>query len=490
MGTAAIPASAAVFAQAPSEPAAVEDATPKLLDDYQQAMFDRRFEAALQVLDQIEIDPGNKRGRAAMDAMRASALLGLKRSAEAEKLIAEADQLAPDLPEISTMLFLNGLIIDRVDVAADALDRLIARFPDVARELDWNQVRYFFSHEPKGQDRRNEDRRIAMAKLGYGGDTETGHSMANNAIQLLVKRGSFAEAAELLRYVREPDMLEDMLIEKRFASLWPQIETYAGPHLKAVSAASINGAQKIYDANPDDPDALQNLVNAFRHAGRYDEAAALRSKLPATSAEMADINERTGWAINNVALALHAKGSADEADQLFAMLNDAPMKEGRWRVSMIINRLELLVSDGKFDKALPLLDATERSATNDGSDYARQLVRRLKFCTLSRSGRAADAEKIRPDMLAHAQDAPGPTIDGLLCAGDIETAQKVALEALQKEQFQSDFVRQLQARPLTNHDPSIWQGKWQELRQRPAIAEAFNRLGRDMPEQFLPEAVH
>jgi hypothetical protein len=172
------------------------------------------------------------------------------------------------------------------------------------------------------------------------------------------------------------------------------------------------------------------------------------------------------------------------------MLNDAPMKEGRWRVSMIINRLELLVSDGKFDKALPLLDATERSATNDGSDYARQLVRRLKFCTLSRSGRAADAEKIRPDMLAHAQDAPGPTIDGLLCAGDIETAQKVALEALQKEQFQSDFVRQLQARPLTNHDPSIWQGKWQELRQRPAIAEAFNRLGRDMPEQFLPEAVH
>lgn len=45
--------------------------------------------------------------------------------------------------------------------------------------------------------------------------------------------------------------------------------------------------------------------------------------------------------------------SVDEADKLFALLNGAAIPDGRWRVSMLINRLELLL--GKPDAAAALV---------------------------------------------------------------------------------------------------------------------------------------
>src|SRR6185369_13356802 len=157
-----------------------------------------------------------------------------------------------------------------------------------------------------------------------------------------------------------------------------------------------------------------------------------------------------------------------------------------WRVSMKINRLELLVEDGKFEKALPLIEPT---AKTEGSPYADQLVRRLRYCTLSSLGRKDEAAKYLPDLMKHAADAPGPTIDGLLCGGDLDKAEQVALDTLGSKDkaagFEKDFIRRLQAHRLTSDDPSVWQGRWQELRAKPAIKQAFDRLGRDLPPEFL-----
>src|SRR5205085_174392 len=80
---------------------------------------------------------------------------------------------------------------------------------------------------------------------------------------------------------------------------------------------------------------------------------------PDSSAAMSSADEQMGWAVNNVALAMHQAGRGADADALFALLNEAPAENAGWRVSMIINRLELLVSDGKFDEAARLLDTTE-----------------------------------------------------------------------------------------------------------------------------------
>jgi hypothetical protein len=201
---------------------------------------------------------------------------------------------------------------------------------------------------------------------------------------------------------------------------------------------------------------------------------------------MADADEDTGWLVNNVAMALHQAGRAEEADALFARLNDAKIPNAGWRVSMEINRVELLVADGKFDRGLALMDATEASARENGNPYSQQLVRRLRYCALSGLGRKGDAAKLLPAMLDHAKDAYHATIDGLLCAGDIDRAEQMALRALGDKKFEEPFVRSLQSIPLPGDDPSIWQGNWKVFHSRPAIQAAFARIGRDLPPAILP----
>ena len=154
-------------------------------------------------------------------------------------------------------------------------------------------------------------------------------------------------------------------------------------------------------------------------------------------------------------------------------------------MSTKINRLELLVSGGRFAQALPLLDLTEASARDDGNDYARQLVRAYKYCAMSGLGRADEAAKLLPDLMKHAADARSPTIDGLLCAGKLDEAEKFTLVSVAEDAFESAFVRNLQRDRFTSDKLSTWARGWKALRQRPAIAKEFERLGRDMPEAFL-----
>jgi tetratricopeptide (TPR) repeat protein len=474
----------------PSKPA--RQSVEQIVSAFYEHLYAGKFDQALSAANRIDPASDNPNGRAIVAAMRASALLGLKRDEEAKRLISEANTLAPDESTVGSTLFLGALVVDRIDIAADAFDRLIARTPDAVNDLDKELVWHFLRNEPKGEEKRNDDRRVALARLGYAGDSTSGDYFTKRAVDILVKRGDIAAARELLPRIDEPQIVENLLVQKRYSALWPDLEARVGPHLEKVRGSSVVSAERAYAEDRNNHENLQLLVDALRHAGRHAEAIALKDKLPLTREAMASADQDQGWVLNNIALSLHEVGRADEADQLFALLNEAPMDEGRWRVSMIINRAELLVADGKFEKALPLLRLTEASAEKDGNPYAQQLVRRLKYCTLSGLGRKAEAAKFRPQLLEHAKDAPGPTIDGLVCGGDLDEAEKLALAWLKDEDkdFGEDFVRGLQARPLTSDDPSVWSKGWRELRNRPAVSAEFQRLGRDMPEQFLPPPIN
>jgi len=466
------------------------DPGDRLIGEFYEHLYAGRYREALDVAKRFKPDKDNRPGQAVAYVMRSTALYALKRDREANGLMKRAYQLVPQEASPARILFFGAVVVQRFDIAADSLDRLLAGFPAEVRDIDKEMMNYFLRNQPEGQDKRNEDRRIAIARIGYGGDA--GDYYASAAVDILLKRGDLAGAALLLSNIDEPTLIENMLIQKRYSALWPRVADIAGPHLSKVRESSVSTAERDYLAGPENHEALQIYANALRHAGRLDDAIALRERLPRTVADMSNADEDMGWAVNNVAIALHEAGQGEEADRLFARLNDATIAEGGWRVSMIINRLEMLVNDGKFERAVPLLDAAQVSAGSDGSPYAQQLVRRLRFCTMSGLGRKADAAKARPELLAHAGDAYHATVDALLCAGELDEAERVALTALKdpdeqkRSSFEEDLVRTLQPIPLTSDDPSKWQGRWAELRRRPAIAREYERLGRDMPADLVP----
>jgi hypothetical protein len=486
LGTLGLMATSAIASTAQSGPTP-ENVADAALAAYTHDFYGGRYERALTDIQNVKVDSDNTPAVALLAALRASALLCLKRNSEAEPLIAQVRKIDWQDPEPDKALFLGGVFSDRIDVAADALNNMIARYPDAARNLNSGPVDYYFSKAPPGQG--TDDQWIALAKLGYGGDTETGHYFTFKGVKLLAQRGDIAGARSLINYVSEPAQIEDLLVMKRFAALWPDAAEVAGPHLSKIGKALVQSAQRRVDQAHDNEYALQNLARALQSAGRLDDAIALKAKLPQTPAEMAKADEQTGWLVDNVAEAMHAAGDWKDADRLFELLNDAPIPNEDWRVNMKINRLGLLIEDGRFDRALPLIEPT---AQTDGSDYAKQVVRVFRYRTYIGLGRAGDAAELLPEILAHAKDAYAATIDGLLCGAQFDTAEKVALQALAADKdgtFAEDFVLGLQVAPLDFDTSSDFTKRWAEFRKRPAIAAAFDRLGRDMPPEFLPQIV-
>jgi hypothetical protein len=442
------------------------------------ALLERDHDDAARQLDQLERAlPDNDGAKGIMLGLRALVAAGRGHDAEATRLLAQSEKLLPDQADLAPMNYIGLLVSGRLKLAGAYLDRMIARYPDKVRELEWSQVRPLLWEETGEPPRTVEDRKIALAQLGFGGNS--GDYLAEEAAGLLLTRGDQAGAAALIRYIDEPTLVEDMLIQRRYAPLWPALEAQAGPQLGRTMDSMVLRAEQKAAADPNDHEAQADLVNAYRKARRYDRLPSVRASLPATSADLAKADEQTGWAINNLAYAFFEQGKWQEADALFASLNGA-IKDS-WRINMLINRVELLTTRGEFARALPLIGEAE---TGDKSPYAAQLLRRLRYCSLVRLGRAAEAAALRPAMMQHAKDARGATVDGLLCAGEIDAAEQLALTLTDKPDDQAVYVRSLQPTPLTSDDPSTWQ-RWSVLRQRPAIAALYQRLGRDLPASLV-----
>lgn len=477
LGTAAI---------VPSGSAAVEqqqsatESAPEFqgyLELYYEHLGAKRFDQAEKVLANFREMARDRRSGDGLAAMLQSPIAAArKKDADARRLLSQGEAALLEAPEILGVVLPAYLMVDRRDFAGMIIDRLIARAPDVARDLppDW----IYASVRDSGESADIVDnRRVGLAEIGFGG--HQGDYLTATAIGTLMKRGDIAGATELLRFIDAPRVVENLLIQRRFAPLWAALSVQAGPGLAKSRESTLQSALQDHAAKPNNAEKLAELISAYRYADRHAEAAALRGKLPVSAADFRAADEQMGWAVNNLALSLHEAGQPDEADQLFASLNEA-LPANNWRVNMMINRVELLVTDGKFAAALPLITAAEKEPK---SPYAEQLLRRLRYCALTRLDRKSEAMALRPDLLSYAKDAPGPTIDGLICAGELEEAERLALLHLGSEEFQDDFVRSLQTKRLTADDPSVW-GGWAALRERPAIASAFERLGRDLPDDL------
>ncbi len=472
----ALPAAAHSEAAAITQP---EVDFSQTLEAYYQALEDKDWAKANKLSAQLSSGGRDNPVLGSFGKwLRSAVEAGQGRTAAAEALLNAQAGTDPAPPELQQPALPAFLIIGREDLAARLLDRLASRSPDMVRELPPEWVMPIIRWRD-GPQREREDRIITLSELGYLG--ERGDWFAKEAVGILLARGAEARAVGLLRYIDDPSTVEDMLVQRRYERLWPALAAQAGPALSKSRDSSVRAAEAARAEDPDNSERLSDLVSAYRDARRLDAALVLKGVLPADAASMTKVDENTGWAINDLALALYDAGRGDEGDALFHALNSA-VPANSWRVSMFINRVEKLVQNGKFAAALPLIAVAEKEPRNA---FADQLLRRLRYCATMKVGQTEAAARLRPAMLEHTKDAPGATIEGLLCAGETDEAEKIALSQIDDESFQSDFVRNLQKEPLTASDASVW-GGWSALRSRPAIAAAFHRLGRDLPAEYLP----
>lgn len=469
--------------------AAAEQQEDSLFKRVMAAIIAGRAESILPELDSAAAAARKSDDRDAeglVVGLRASALLSAGRREDARKAFDLSAQLTKEQGFPNYLRFLISVDKKEWQDASTALDRLVGYYPDIIRDIDPQSAYYYFAENKVTPQAHLDDQRIGLAEIGYAG--ADGDHLTLNAISVLLKRGEIARANELAQFVDDVRRLQEALVDRQYEPLWPAFERHAGDHSERAAASRIRRTKLAVDENPDDQSKLGNLIRALSTAGQTEEALAVGARVGATSTELAALDEDLAWVVNEHALALHRAGKKGEAERRYSELIAANSSK-TWVVGMVINRLELLVEDGNSHVADGLLANAEAVAATFGNPYARQLVRRLKLCNAVALNRKDAVPALTADLRSHAADSEAATIEGLLCAGDLEGAETIALKQFADPEKVSSVLARLQKKPLSRDDPSVWTAHWAKLRTRPAIDAAFAKAGRDLPDRFYVAAV-
>ncbi len=320
-------------------------------------------------------------------------------------------------------------------------------------------------------------------------DAETRDDIVAQLFGLEAEAGHVAEAAALLPRLRSPVAVKSALVDRRYAALWPHIETAAGPNMTSVLRAVADRDQAIFDANPESDTALGGLATSYLINGRFDDVLSLVAPREPDETGYQSMSEDMAWALNAKAYALDALGRPDEAEILFERFATVkPEGPARgWAVNFIINRAIRYVDLGEAEKALAAADFAETVAAESGNDFARMLVRRAKICALAALGHTARIQPVLDEVVARADDAPDVAAAAMLCAKADDKAAEVVLAALRDPARSKAMIDALQAPEFELYgNESTLPSLAERMRKRSDVAPWFDKLGRDMPQGFVP----
>jgi tetratricopeptide (TPR) repeat protein len=315
--------------------------------------------------------------------------------------------------------------------------------------------------------------------------------MASAIIDEEGRIGKFRRAPKLLDKLDSPYQFATYLSMRNFEPIWPQVEKAAGPAMQTVIDRQLKKDMALHRAKPDDGEAYQQAVHALFFAGKFEEVIEFASRIDHSAEGIGKIEENDAWALNVEAYALDSLGRNAEAETIFERLAAIPYDEDKtgWLVSFVINRGSRLVELGQWQRGLEAATLAGTIAEKSGNEYSRMLVRRDKICALVNLGRASETTSLLEEMYSLRKETYATTIAALLCIGDIDRAAQVAIEALSDPVYAEAIVDYLQ-----NPEMQIYYTRSKLPRARDVllvradVRAAYEKVGRDIPDAFIPLA--
>lgn len=425
--------------------------------------------------------------RGLLQMTRAMLLDELKRGDEAVGAINESIRLLPG----STGPLLTGFrILTFRGQEAGAVDLLLR-----AAALDPASVNRFVRDYDLQAITIRLDARQDLAKaqalsdrllaIGWQGDKMVSRAgLARTAMDLRVRQGRFAEARTLIPEITPPAMLYAMLADKRYETLWPDLEAWGGPRLSRSWPIYLREARARWEASHD-PERAEEYVKALAAADRDPEIAATF-----TPVFLAPLDEDKDFplmfAVAQVGNSLGDLGRWDEARRVYANF------ETTWSLDKTVNALNItanetsfLLRQGQSAAALAMADrsiaAAEKAGTEVNSD-ALQTMHGTRVCALAALGRQREAA-VSLGIVAVSQD-PESVAHSYLCLNDLAGARAAVIAGLRDDNRRAAALGAVQPRtPLgapTAYDRTMWT-RWDALRSDRALLAEVARVGRVLP---------
>lgn len=465
----------------------VEEDQQQLMQSAMADLQSGRPAPALKTLDRLLLDVRVPARIATIHQLRAIAFMEKNSVKDAVRAVDAAIAADPtsDFPAI--WAFETGTDTGSLDIAMRGADRLLASNPSAARKLEGQKFFSFIRgvRASLGNDRA-DDYLLRFADVGWGEGAQDHHDgVASSAALVYLKRGKTADAKRLVSHIFDAAALAEVLTDRRFAEIWPEVESRIGSHMEVATGSSVISAENDFRDQPDSPKARQSLMHAYIMAGRLPDGDKVGAEFAKTPEAIAELDESGGWFVNEHAMLLYAMHRDAEADARYAALRAIDIQKSPWLISMVINRVEFLVRKGHYAKAGPLVDEAAALSEKYGSPYARQLVRRLRVCMAA--GLKQPTEASLQDLVAHKADSRGVTAEGYLCVGKTDEAAQLTLAQIDDPEATTQIIGALQPpESVWDGDPSSWRAATHALLSRPDVKDAFLKIGRILPETYWP----
>ncbi len=427
-------------------------------------------------------------GRFSAQLLRLPCLPGAGRFAEVAPLLAELRAQAPDNAMLRGYQILNDVDAGRIPQAADELaaaaDQRSTALTLIPGEL-WRQVAQALTIAGDTTRRDRTALALALADWDPSDRPDLAETLAADAIGALLDTHATEDARALLDRIDKPELLWEMAIERRYAALWPDIETRMGPAGGTAIDGYARTALDAYANAPQDVHATLDAAQAFGDLGRFDDVsvtAAATKIAPGMSEDQIDL----------VLADADAQAAAGHRDAALARLRPfatADLSKMPEAAGALIGFAEQLDEAGRFDEELAVATAGLAAQPSYLSAFGLAWLRRNQVCALVGLKRGAEAKIAADALKAVAADNQAAAIEGLLCDGREAEAAPIAIAALATTEGADRLADQFQPdAALLPHASSRLRLLWAKLLTRGDVKAAFERAARILPKPYWPLA--
>ncbi len=439
---------------------------------------------ALAMLDQ----PTPFRG--AVLCTRAQVLQFLMRYDEARASLEQCRQLLPDDPRVLVGSAFDEAEQRRPVEAAKLLIRAAQLGPDAVRQIPPSSMGMVLRPLRYARaDKVLDDLLASLAASGWErNNPQVFAEVAVPVVRHMIIEGRVADALAMLPSILSPQAGVAMLIDRRYAAIWPQVEAWAGSDLSVQRRALLDGTRAAYQTSRS-PDDFLAYTAALTRTGHRDQAIGeLRAWLAAPPVQT------DPWYRNAVVVRfgrfLGQSGNREEGIARMKAALGGPDASDRSVANIVPNLVIQMLMAKDYAGALSVLDARTPDAGGVEAQPALGYFVALRACALAGAGRKAEADRelLRVQTVYATNDDAVKIAVGCVATPGAQAA--LWIKRAENDETRTDALVELttaRARAAKSMPiDSLDEAALRQVATRADVAAVYDRLGRSLSPNYVP----
>lgn len=462
-----------------------------LASDTDRLMSDKAY--AEQVLARIDklppLSAARPEVRNAVNGIRMIALMGLEQYQEALRVAFELVAARPKEPSLYGAVFQLAALAGKPLEALQIMEKARANADDPQKQSEWieafdtNTV-YALSSRLRKEPNKEARWRLAEALIGLGWPgpdrIEELDGERLTAIEGRLAKGDQAGAKALVAQITTPEPLLRLLLARKNDRLFDGVDRLARMR-QALADYDRSTAERL-KRQPDDLKTLLARTQHLRSVGRDAEALALLEPHISDMTAVKTVGEDAFWLVNEAAYAMLALGRGAEAVALMERLLGLGMDDHPELISMAINASEVMNAAGRHREGTALAAKLAAERAGIASPYGHMWMWSTAACGLALGGDVPGARPWLDKLEAGSKDNQAAHMRALLCAGDLDGAERLAVKRLAGDDPETALVaaQDYQLADYRSPERKLIETRWKAVLSRPAVQAAIAPIGRTM----------